>query len=484
MRLLQAIPLHAIASLATGLAISACGGGAAPSGAVAPEEPVVTATMSSARVTVGGSVTLSWSSTGATGCGIAELGLTGLAPAGSMTFRPTAGGVKSYTVACRGAGGAVSKALSLAVPLPVQRTSYLNAKYNGELPRLLPAGGNARGFADFEQSGALSYVVHTLEYTPPNTVHGHVRMYRLNDDGSSTDITAQLIDGDNTGCLHPRKALVADFNGDRRPDVFFSCHGWDSADPPPPGTPLGEFPVILLSQPNGHYVLTQVTFAYPGPRLPYLHSATAVDVDGSGFASIVVADVNANTNCESPLYVLRNNRDGSFTRDTSNFPDLANRNGLCQGTAVWSVELLDLLGDGTLQLWAAGQDNPTGEAFGGLQSSAYAMTGDMQFAPTASFVFPVSPTRATPLDITVRNGAAYFVRVGPAYDSYELQRVDLTSLSSSVVFTNTTDFGSLASTRPECIGYGGAWVDFIHITAGGLAVTDDSCRSPNVSVAP
>lgn len=477
--------LGARARLAAGAAaigLAACGGGGGGSEGAAPA-PVVRATISAAKVAVGAEVVIEWSSEHARGCAIPELGTDALAAQGTRRVVAGAGGRFTYTVTCTGEGGSAAQALALVVPLPVQRSSYLNAKHHGLEPRPLPLGGNARGFADFEQAGRLSYVVHSLDYSPPDATRGKVRLFRLHDDGSSTEITADLIDGDNTGCLHPRKALVADFNGDARPDVFFACHGWDSADAPPPGTGWGEFPVMLLSQPDGRYRVKRTTYDYTGPRAPYLHGATAIDLDGSGRAHVVVADVNANEHCESPLYVLRNRGDGSFVRDTSQFAALANANGLCQGTAVWSAEILDLDGDGRPELWAAGQDNPTGEAFGGLQSQAWRMTGDMVFEAAPAWTFPAQAAAATPLDITVHGAFAYFVRVPPAYDRYLVEEVDLRTMAGRVVFTNTTDFGSLAATRPECMGYGGAWVDFLHASAAGLLVTDDSCRSPNLPTA-
>lgn len=401
--------------------IAACGGGGGSGGVQEPPPPApptVTATISSAKAAVGSDVVIGWSSTGAASCAVAELAWTGLEAQGSRSLRVAAGGRFSYTVSCTGPGGTASQAVSLVVPLPVQATSYLNYKQAGLDPRVLPLMGNARGFADFEQEGRLSYVVHTLEYSPPNTIRGHVRLFRLLDGDRYTEITSALIDGDNTGCLHPRKALVADFNGDRRPDVFFACHGWDSVDPPPASQPLGEFPVLMLSQPDGRYRLSRLAYSYTGPRQPYLHCATAVD------------------------------------------------------------------GDGQPELWAAGQDNPSDEPFGGLQSSGYRMSGDLNIARTPTWTFPVRTVAATPLDISVRSHVAYFVRVPPAYDRYVVEEVDLRTMAGRIIHTNTVDFGSLAPNRPECIGMGGAWLDFARITADGLFIADDSCRTPNLRLSP
>jgi hypothetical protein len=296
-------------------------------------------------------------------------------------------------------------------------------------------------------------------------------MHRLNPDGTSKDITSSMIEGDTTACLHPRKALVADFNGDGKPDVFIACHGYDSPDRLPAD---GEFPYLLASQANGHYKLVKIRFGESTDWLPYIHAAAAVDIDGSGFASVVVADHNALGRCASTLFVLKNNHDGTFTRDTSNFPNLAT----CTSFAVWAVEILDIKGDGSLALWAAGQDNPKNEAWGGLQSSVYAMKGNLQFEITPMMIFPPDPSWNIPLDIVVKNKIAYFVRVSD-YFSYEIQRVDMSSMTPTVAFSSNIEFGTLAATNPACIDVWGQWIDFIHISQNKI-VTDDSCRSPNI----
>jgi hypothetical protein len=51
--------------------------------------------------------------------------------------------------------------------------------------------------------------------------------------GAWVDQTSRLLT-DTTGCLHPRKAIVADFNGDDVPDVFIACHVRRAAAPEKP----------------------------------------------------------------------------------------------------------------------------------------------------------------------------------------------------------------------------------------------------------
>jgi hypothetical protein len=142
---------------------------------------------------------------------------------------------------------------ALGPPLAVSQSSYgqkiLAANAIG--PQPLPSDtwlGNAVGFADFFAEGSWSMVTHSLRYyraAPGDSpvVNGQFKFWRKGASGW-VDNTSEIL-ADQTGCLHPRKALVVDFNGDARPDVFVACHGYDVSPFP------GEQPVLLLSQPDG-----------------------------------------------------------------------------------------------------------------------------------------------------------------------------------------------------------------------------------------
>jgi hypothetical protein len=66
--------------------------------------------------------------------------------------------------------------------------------------------------------------------------------------GGFTDKTSQIISGPIPQTIHPRKIVIADFNGDGKPDIFIADHGYDVAPFP------GAQSTLILSTPDGHYV--------------------------------------------------------------------------------------------------------------------------------------------------------------------------------------------------------------------------------------
>ncbi len=473
--------------------LAACGGGGGGGGSSStpnppPAAPTVTLSFASNKTQVGVADTLTWSTTGAASC-TGTSGLTGSqATSGSAQITPTAGGVFQYTLNCTGAGGTTAESTTLVVPLPVNKTSYLNEKTVTLPPAVLPiindgtlaTGGaqfSARAYADFEQSGSYSLFEMTIDYDAQQpAVMGSIYFWHINSDGTYTDITAKILgkSGLHAGCLHARKAVVADFNQDGKPDIFVACHGYDGNPPGTPvGPPPGEIPVLLLSQPDGTYKISFLPLSGPA----YMHSATAADINGDGYPDIVVVDDRAALRNLPTVYSLINNTDGTFTEDHTQFQNTLN-------LAVWSTEMIDFNGDGNLELWISGQDADLNN--GGLQSSVYSMTGKGTFNSNPMITFPPNQTYQTPLDVTIANGYAYFNRTDAAYDGYTIEKINLSTCSSStcaagtVLYTNTADFSQLAATNSACVGYGGKWIDFFRILNNKI-ITDDSCRSPNVN---
>jgi hypothetical protein len=143
-----------------------------------------------------------------------------------------------------------------------------------------PAGdlGNSNRNAERFQHGTYSMVTHACGDTNcgANGSNGTIHFYKMIN-GQWIDHTSDIL-SNNVGCLHPRKAVVADFDGSGKPGVFFACHGFDA--PPYPG----EQPHFLLPQSNGTY--QNVTLPFSG----YFHGASAADFNGNGHADIVVTD--------------------------------------------------------------------------------------------------------------------------------------------------------------------------------------------------
>ena len=222
---------------------------------------------------------------------------------------------------------------------------------------------------------------------------------------------------------------------------------------------------------------------------PYIHSASAADLTGSGYADVVVADHQSLAVNQPAIFVLKNPRDGStnFTADRSPMHQQLMPVSLANLQAVWALELIDFDNSGHLELWAAGQDAPSGTvtptSFGeGLQSSTWPLTPDssnrMTFASTPHYTFPSDGTFSTPLDVVVKNGSAYFDRVPSDYSTSTVQKV--TYLNTSMIATDiSTHTGSYSGAN--CPFATATWIDWIRINAG-MIITDDSCRSPNVTV--
>jgi hypothetical protein len=116
-------------------------------------------------------------------------------------------------------------------PIAVQKTSYLNAKNLNIPSQKIPAfpitdsyredafGGVA--FGDFLQEGKLSLVTFTninwTDRTKP-WVAGSVYFFQYVN-GEPVDVTSKLLK-DTTGCIAPRRLLVADFNNDGKQRIF------------------------------------------------------------------------------------------------------------------------------------------------------------------------------------------------------------------------------------------------------------------------
>ena len=325
----------------------------------------------------------------------------------------SASGIRYYNVLIK-VGNIISVGSSKVIPIPVLSTSFQNKKtvIASLGPQNLSA--DAIAYADFFQDGTYSVVTHTLDYNVSNAATanklGKIKFHKKIN-GVWVDQTTSLLN-DNVGCLHPRKAIVADFNGDKKPDVFFACHGFDAA-------PFnGESQIILLSQSNGRYIKKVL------PGNCFCHGAAAADIDGDGYASIIVADQMV----EKTPYFLMNKKDGSFIADKTRLPaNLLNKQ-------LWTTELADFNNDGKYDVFIAGAD-PDGSELK-MSPTIYINDGNNKFISTKplSMLPPIqsSSQNFVTLDMTYNSGSYYLLRSD--YQAISISKISVFSLPAQEIY--------------------------------------------------
>ena len=308
---------------------------------------------------------------------------------------------------------------------PVLPTSWENFNTSGYLPVDIPLGATstyfgvneeAHAFGDFFDRGAgiqdlftASVVYDPSQETEAQAGRSVLRFWR-NEGGVFVEDNS-ILQASIPSCLHPRRALVADYNLDARPDVFLICHGYDQA--PFPGEPNQ----VLLSGPSG-YELVEAA-----PDVGFWHGGAAADLTGDGYPDVVASIAGQQGYFE-------NDGTGRFNFvASSTIPVSAN-------TGYYNLDLLDVNEDGLVDVLMGGHEweSPT---------RIWINPGDNDFASTTPITIPavdglgivagfaVSGTGSTRAVWVLRTGgAADFSRF---YDYPVIQRYDLTTGTASVV---------------------------------------------------
>jgi hypothetical protein len=401
--------------------IAACSGGGSDGGTTPttppPPAPTLQITLGAQKAFVGDSVLLSWTAQQATACTASGAWSGSENIQGSSRFSFTTGGIKSFVLACSGAGGSVTDSAKLIVPLEVFATSYANAKNidtpTGPIPVLSPGvcqTNDARAYADFLQEGTLSRFVHGTVYD--SITPGTMCLQRRTATGSWVDVTSSYI-SDTRGCLHPRKAIVADFNKDRKPDVLTACHGWDRSPY------VGEKSILLMSNAQGRYDRIEL------PYIAFSHGAAAGDVNGDGYPDILMLDSSHNTY----FFLINQNGTGNFVRDNSRLPGYLSR------TSYFSTELTDVDSDGVIDVLIGGFD--TNDANAGpatfLRGSA-----NGNFTSFTPVTWPAENGCLTTLDFIVRGGFVYLLRECSNYKGFAISKVSLATGASTLLYDAKT----------------------------------------------
>ena len=271
---------------------------------------------------------------------------------------------------------------------------------------------------DFFQDGTYSLVVNSGDFSSASAPDGYTKQpgkiyfFRMIN-GQWVDHTAGKVDS-TVGCVTARKLLVADFNGDAKPDVFVACTGIDTHPFP------GENQRVLLSQADGTYKNVLLPFK------AYAHGAAAADFNGNGYASVVLADQTV----AATTYMLVNNKDGTFKQDFTRLPTtLSNK-------LVWTVELINT-GSGKYDAILAGADPASSRD--AIQPTIFHNDGNNYFTSKEtklplikSSVEHVGPGAV--LDFTFNNGNLFMLSTFD-YKAMAIRKINLMTLVSTEVYS-------------------------------------------------
>ena len=294
---------------------------------------------------------------------------------------------------------------------------------------------HAVAYADFDQDGDTDIFTSAL-YGTNQVVPAELF---LNDGAENFSVDASFFNGAPPGQVHPRKALAGDFNGDGKMDAFSIGHGYDV----PPYS--GEAPYAVLSGPSG-FVLAPGLDGIIG----FHHGGAAADIDADGDLDVFI------TSNKKPFFLI-NDGAGNFTYDAS-------RLGALDNYDMFTAELLDINGDGFVDILTSGHE------FGIVSFPSLILWGDSTgvYCPSKSTLIPPVGEFRTIVDMDARdlNGDGLMDLVLTRTGSPETQESNYYrgySLQILLGRGNKTFEDVTASAIPEGMSITENWIDWIRL---------------------
>jgi FG-GAP-like repeat/FG-GAP repeat len=160
--------------------------------------------------------------------------------------------------------------------------------------------------ADLNGDGLRDVIIGPLVYERLDPVPP---VFLLNKGGGHfVEATDSVFEGPAPKIEWNREMVVADFNGDGRPDIFIADTGNDN-QALNPGYP-GQQDRLILSTPDGKY--TDATANLPQQR-SFTHSGAAADVNGDGHVDIFENNLECCGRDHVPAEILLNDGSAHFT---------------------------------------------------------------------------------------------------------------------------------------------------------------------------
>jgi hypothetical protein len=190
--------------------------------------------------------------------------------------------------------------LGICPPYYSEPEEVLRLNLSSDLYGMVSADFNDDGFPD-----VVLYRGYTHTEKPAELV------FLLNDGSSNLVVgTTEVISGTIPSVIGPRELVLADFNGDNRPDIFVADEGMDAAPMP------GAHNTLVLSATNGKMVDASENLAQ---AIDITHSAAAADIDSDGDVDLYIGNTWGQVNIQPAIY-LNTDGTGLFTKSSGRLP--------------------------------------------------------------------------------------------------------------------------------------------------------------------